>query len=114
MKLNINGLIWKLSFVKKEDIDGCYGITKFSTLEIKIATNLHRDVVRTTITHELIHAYLESLGYTVPNVDSSMLFSEEQVCDFIAMNLDAITKQASKIFLVYLGKYMYNKDEVNK
>ena len=114
MKLKINDLIWDLSFVSKEEIDGCYGLTKFSTLEIKIATNLHRDVVRTTITHELVHAYLESLGYTVPSTESPLMFSEEQVCDFIAMNVESLMADSKKVFLVYLGKYVYNKDEVSK
>ena len=102
-----------MSFVNKDDIDGCYGVTRFSSLEIKIAVDLHVDVVRTTITHELVHACIESFGYTVPNVDSSMLFSEEQVCDFVAMNLESIYKLSRKLYLYYLGKYVYNKDEVS-
>lgn len=109
MKLKINDLEWNLTFVKKNEIEGCYGITRFSSLTIKIATDLHKDIVRTTITHELVHAYLESFGYTPPSIDSALMFSEEQICDFIAMNQDFIMKQSSKVFSIYLDKYVYNK-----
>ena len=114
MKVVINNLEWDVSFVEKHEIDECFGRTKFSDLEIKIATSFHRDVIRTTITHEVVHAFIESMGIVPPSSDSQMLFSEEQVCDFVGMNLDEIAKTSKTIYLYYLGKYVYNKDEDKK
>lgn len=110
MKIKINNLAWNVVFTTREDINGCYGLTCFSKLEIKLAHDVHQDVVRTTITHEIIHAYIESCGFTTPNVESPMIFSEEQVCDFVAMNLEEINKLSNKLYLYYLGKYVYNKE----
>ena len=109
MKIKINNLTWNVGFERRDDLNGCYGFARFSTLEIRIAHDVHKEVVRTTITHEIIHAFIESFGFTTPDTNSTLMFSEEQVCDFIAMNLEEISKQSKKVYLYYLGKYVYNK-----
>lgn len=102
MTIKINNLKWKVEFVTRETIDGSFGLTSFRNLKISIATDVVKDVVRTTITHELVHALLESYG--IVEVDGK-LFCEEQVADYIAMNINTINELTLKIYLEYRKKY---------
>ena len=103
MTIKINNLIWKVMFKTRGDLDGSFGLTSFRKLEIYIATDVAQDVVRTTITHEIVHAYIESHGL-VENKDG-MLFNEEQVADFIAMNITSINELTLKVYIEYIKKY---------
>ena len=102
MTVKINNLTWKVLFVTRGSIDGSLGLTSFRNLEISIATDTVIDVVRTTITHEIVHALLESYG--IVEADGK-LFSEEQVADYIAMNLNTINELTATIYLEYKKRY---------
>ena len=102
MKIKINNIPWTVNFVHTGDIDNCIGVTKFRELSIYVATNVEKDVVRTSITHELIHAYVDSYGFILSDDDK---FSGEQLADFIAMNLSNINELTMKIYLKYKQEY---------
>jgi len=102
MIVTINNIKWKVLFVNRVDINECYGVTSFPSLQIKIAIDYPKEVIRTTITHEVVHAWLESYGY---RENDGMLFSEEQVADFIGMNLHNFNELTMKIYLEYKRKY---------
>lgn len=101
MKLKINNITWDIKFT--EDIEeGFFGYTNVYKLKIGIRSDMALDVVRTTIIHELIHAMIFSYGFIKAQPEDELLFSEEQVADFIAMNLDEINKLSNKIYLNFL------------
>ena len=103
MIVKINGLTWKVQFVDRETIDGSLGLTSFRRFTMNVAIDVANDIVRSTITHEIIHMFLESYGFTADS--NGMMFSEEQVCDFIAMNLSSINELTLKIYFEYKKKY---------
>lgn len=89
MKLNINGFEWTLLFVPDNDkrlgtVEEGYmnlGNTEFDKLMIAINSDVDEQVQRSTIIHELAHAYVASIG-----IDDDV-FSEEGLCKFIGCNL---------------------------
>ena len=105
MKIKINGLEWKVYFESSKELPDWWGVTRPGEFTIRLRHDLDKNIVRTTITHELIHAILASYGFTKPSENSDMLFSEEEVCDFIAMNLSTINELTLKVYLEYKRKY---------
>ena len=102
MKLKLNNTVWTLGIMREKDDPDTWGITHTSKLTINISDGLSLPNAKTTITHEVVHAYLFSHGFTQPTHETAMLFSEEQTCDFIAMNIDNIMDASRKVYQWYL------------
>lgn len=89
MKLNINGFEWTFIYVhddderlgKAEEGYVILGNTEFDKLMIAINCDAAEQVQQSTILHELVHAYIASIG-----IDDDV-FSEEGLCKFIGCNL---------------------------
>lgn len=104
MKLNkegyallfINGCRWKVGF--SDEID-CYGQTNclYLTIEINKLLIGNNCALRNTIMHELTHAYIASYGM-YPNKIGELAITEEQLCCFIASNIDALIKLTSRVY----------------
>lgn len=103
IKLKINGLEWRVKFThdKEELKEDLLGLCVFTQLKIYIADDADNAVVRTSILHELVHAYLFSYGFTKVKDSDDLMFSEEQICDFVAMNLISILDMANKLYDAY-------------
>lgn len=82
----INGEKWKISYKCLKD----YGETDYNGLSIRINHSLDPIEERRTLLHEIIHAYIYAYG--IPFTEH---LTEEQLCDFIAYNLDNFYKLAS-------------------
>lgn len=92
--VKINGLRWKVFFVKNgspklTDEDGkrnILGITYFRECEIYIDKELHKRLRKQTVIHELVHALLFSYGINAEGA------TEEEICDLIGAHLDELVK----------------------
>lgn len=93
-QIKINGLKWKVYFVKSgspklADEDGkrsILGITYFRECEIYIDKELHKRLRKQTVIHELVHALLFSYGIDIEGA------TEENVCDLIGAHLDELVR----------------------
>ena len=65
------------------------GLAEFDTLTINIRTGLAKSVARSTVIHELVHAFMFSYGNQVEG--------EEQMCDFFGVHGDEIIMLADQI-----------------
>lgn len=101
MIIKINGLEWTVFFVPREhnklemDDMQCMGITYFSDLQIYFDKTLSAELMRQTVIHELVHAFLFSYGIHIEcdnNKDT-----EEAVCDFCGAYFDKLGKLSNKI-----------------
>lgn len=96
--VKINGLEWDIICVHNKDnkllLDGleCLGVTYFQEQQIYLNKDTSKKMFRTTVIHELVHAFLFSYGYHLDCNDM-----EEAVCDFLGSNLDRIYRLANKI-----------------
>ena len=88
MKFTVNGMKWSMKFTDKdldEQREDMYmGLTKFIDQEILIRKGMSRRLTRMTVIHELCHCFLFSYGITTGAYD------EEQLCKFVAANIDQI------------------------
>lgn len=92
--------------IKKVDADSeyllingqkCFGVTDFSNLIIYVPdSGISKQIIKTTIIHELAHAHMFSIGL---RADS---FDEEDVCYFVEANGESIIE---KSFYVYRTLY---------
>ena len=96
MKVKIYKDIWKVKLTdanKKKmtpDAEHCnLGLTEYDKLRINIRTGLSESVARSTVIHELTHAFLFSYGNQVEG--------EEQMCDFFGVHGDDIISLADQI-----------------
>jgi len=105
MKITLNGIKWNVSFVMRDEEPDVWGLTVPSRLEIIIRKDLAFDAIRTTVVHEVVHALLFSLGFAKIDGSHELLFSEEQTCDFIAMNIGTIHEIANRILSYMEKKY---------
>jgi len=80
----INGLTWELKIGDNVG-DNLLGITEFNEPKILIKKQENKENMKRVLLHEIVHAYLYSYGLA-PTKDKVM--SEEEICDFIANNLD--------------------------
>ena len=81
--VKMNDIIWTVVGVERDadelDFDGevVFGLTVYASLTIFVrAEDVSRDVLRRTITHELVHAAIYSYGY-----DGSSM-NEEAIANF--------------------------------
>lgn len=96
MKIKIHKDVWKVKLTdagKKKmtpDKDHCnLGLTEYTKLLINIRTGLAESVARSTVIHELVHAFLFSYGNEVEG--------EEQMCDFFGVHGEEIVALADEI-----------------
>lgn len=96
MKVVINGCPFKVLFVdgKKRkmnpDKDHCnLGLTEYADGIINIRKGLNRQTTRSTVIHELTHAFMFAFGYTIEG--------EESMCDFFGAQGDAIIRLTNEI-----------------
>ena len=90
--ITINGMEWGVFFVEKthpaltddSNEQDIFGITFYRTNEIYIDCGLPKELLRQTITHELVHAVRFSYG------ESLDLEDEEKICNFIGAHFDEI------------------------
>lgn len=96
MTIKVNGYKWKVEFVDGEiekmhpDSDHYnLGLTEYCEGIISIRKGMSKETTRSTVIHELIHAFLFSYGYAVE--------SEEAMCNFFGSQADRIMKITNEI-----------------
>lgn len=96
MKIKIHNDIWKVKLTdanrKKMTPDKNHynlGLTEYDRLVINIRTGLAESVARSTVIHELVHAFKFSYGNQVEG--------EEQMCDFFGVHGDEIIMLTDQI-----------------
>lgn len=101
MIVKINELEWTVFFVSREhgklelDDTQCMGVTYFSDLQIYIDKSLSEKLIRQTVIHELIHAFLFSYGVHVECTNGKD--TEEAFCDFCGAYFDKVQKLTNTI-----------------
>jgi hypothetical protein len=99
MKIKIHNDIWKVKLVKasaekmnpdKNHIN--FGLTEYVEGVINIREGLNESVARSTVIHELVHAFIFSYGYTIE--------CEEAMCNFFGVHADAIIELTEQIMKV--------------
>ena len=96
MEIKINANTWKVEALdgkdKKLNPDSevfNLGLTEYCTNTISIRKGMTASVTRSTVIHELVHAFIFSYGYHVKG--------EEPMCDFFGSQGDSIMELADKI-----------------
>ena len=96
MKIKIHNDVWKVKLVdanaKKMNPDPDsynFGLTEYKELLISIMDGRSESVTRSTLIHELVHAFLFSYGHTVEG--------EEAMCDFFGVHGDEIIDLTNQI-----------------
>lgn len=96
MEITINGYRFKVNFADgnttKLNPDGStyLGLTEFIDPTITIRRGLTKPVFRSTVIHELVHAFVFAFGYHVD-------YNEESVCDFFGSQADQIMSLTAAI-----------------
>lgn len=96
MKIKIHNDVWKVKLVdanaKKMNPDPNsynFGLTEYKELLISIMDGRSESVTRSTLIHELVHAFLFSYGH--------MVEGEEAMCDFFGVHGDEIIDLTNQI-----------------
>ena len=96
MEVFINGYSFRIEFVDgdiaKMDPDKNhynFGLTEYCEGVINIRKGMNKQVTRSTVIHELVHAFIFAFGYTVEGV--------EAMCDFFGAQADVILRLANQI-----------------
>ena len=92
--VKINGLKWKVHFVKSSspklandnNSESFLGVAYCKKCEIYIDKSLSKPLRKQTVIHELVHALLFSYGIDIEGA------TEENVCDFIGAHLDELVR----------------------
>ena len=93
IKVKIYDYTWSIRFLKPELMrENEYGTCWTIKRAIDIDDSLTYEEARLILGHELAHAFVAVAGKLHEND-----FSEEEVCDFIAWNMDAIIRIRDKI-----------------
>lgn len=96
MNIQINGYPFKVEFVEgdiekmnpdKEHYN--LGLTEYFNATISIRKGLNEQITRSTVIHELIHAFIFAYGYTVEG--------EEAMCNFFGSQADEILRLTNEI-----------------
>lgn len=83
MEFTINNVTWMIQIVPELE---CWGETNADTGTIVIKDSLCASAFKTTLIHELTHAYLYSYGMFYDRKS----ISEEELCEFVACNIKSI------------------------
>lgn len=108
MIIKINNLEWNVFFVPRDhnklEADGvqCLGKAYFDDLHIYLDKSVSEELMRQTVIHELVHAFLFSYGVHVECNDD--YDTEEAVCDFCGAYFDKIKKAANKIIKAWCSE----------
>lgn len=96
MKIKIHNDVWKVKLIKasaeKMNPDKNHlnlGLTEYVEGVINIREGLNESVARSTVIHELVHAFIFSYGHTIEG--------EEAMCDFFGVHADEIVELAEQI-----------------
>lgn len=96
MKIKIHNDVWKVKLVnanaKKMNPDQNsynFGLTEYKELLISIMDGRSESVTRSTLIHELVHAFIFSYGHVVEG--------EEAMCDFFGVHGDEIIDLTNQI-----------------
>lgn len=96
MEVMINGYPFRIEFVdgdiEKMNPDKDHynlGLTEYREGVISIRKGLNQPTTRSTVIHELVHAFIFAFGYTVE--------SEEAMCDFFGAQADEILRLTNQI-----------------
>lgn len=96
MEVFINGHSFRIEFVdgdiaKMNPDKNHYnlGFTEYCEGVINIRKGMNKQVTRSTVIHELVHAFIFAFGYTVEGV--------EAMCDFFGAQADVILRLANQI-----------------
>lgn len=84
--MKINNLNWTVCLAYLED--GTMGLTTYSNQTIQIQCGMIEECIRLTLMHEIVHAYLYSYGFN----QNQREFHKEELCEFIAQNVDNLIK----------------------
>lgn len=100
MKVLINRLKWEIKEVENDDEmlkmkngDATCGVEHYGSLTIRIAKSMPDGVKRHSLFHEVVHATIDSYGFL--NKDK---WTEEQVCEFVATQIENIMEIVDKYF----------------
>jgi hypothetical protein len=99
MKLKIGKYVWNIILV--DNLFEALGNTCFKELTIRISKDQTKEMIKDTILHETIHAYIKSYGF------NKEYFYEEEIVCFITQNINQITLLSNKIWRTL-------KNEINK
>lgn len=105
MKMNINGYFWQIKFVEENSEkliykgEKCLGICYFEKQKIYINGTLEDKRLKSTIVHELVHAFIYCYDIEIPTDDPDE--AEEVFCDFVGDHIGKIHKLALKIYDSY-------------
>ena len=96
MKVLINGYSFKIKFVdgdtpKMKPDENSYnlGLTEYVDAIIRIRKGMNERTTRSTVIHELTHAFMFAFGYTIEG--------EEAMCDFFGSQGDEIIQMTDSI-----------------
>lgn len=96
MEILINGYLFRIEFVegnikkmhpRKDHYN--LGLTECFDGVISIRKGLNRQTTRSTVIHELVHAFIFAFGYTIEG--------EEAMCDFFGSQADEILRLTNEI-----------------
>lgn len=111
MEINILNQIWDVKVVSPHDtslcVDGsyCRGACWCDRLTIAISNELNEKTLRRVIAHELTHALLWSSQVQIPEQ-----FTEEQVCDFMAIYGAFIATFTEDVYTTVSKEMVQNED----
>ena len=97
MKFEINGFDYEILRVDKNDDNLVVGDSKkigcihFDTCKIYISNNLSRQMEKSTVIHELTHAFMSAYGFL-----GFEQFNHECICEFISSYAEGIMKITNK------------------
>lgn len=90
MRIKINKRYYTIKFDTPEE-DRTIGLTSYKLGEIRLSKNLDKNLLYSTIIHELIHAYLFEYGMPRDN------YNQEDICNFFGAYGTEIIENACKI-----------------
>lgn len=96
MEVKINGTTWNIKEVdtrsQELNINGnqCYGTCKYHTQEICLDSSLKKSKKYQTLKHELAHAFI-----SCHLLEQKKSYSEEEMCEYVALYADNIVEIAS-------------------
>lgn len=98
-EVKIAGQLWTIETVNSHDAslmangESCFGTAWPAKMKIFISNELSGDRLKRTIKHELTHAYINAT-----QCSRNETFSEEELCDFIAIYGEAICDDTERVF----------------
>lgn len=98
MEIKIHNYTWTVQVIpgdckKMNPEPECYraGLTEYAEQTISIRAGMSRERTRATVIHELVHAFIDSFGYTADEM------GEEEICNFFGANGDKIIRMTDEI-----------------